>query len=105
MALVGRPFASYPCLGVYPERFDRLRGSVGLLVEISSFGLPRPGLGKRETTRVRWRFGSCAHRVVVVDRAVVVGHSQATSRLIRSRSIEKDVSHQCWARLIYIKWK
>ena len=56
-------------------------------------------------TRVRWRFGSCAHRVVVVDRAVVVGHGQATSHLIRSRSIEQGASHQLRVRLICIKWR
>ena len=44
-------------------------------------------------TRVRWRFDSCAHHVVVVDRAVVVGHGQATSRPIRSRSIEQGTSY------------
>ena len=35
MAYMGRPFASYPCLGVDTERLDRLRGPVGLLAEIS----------------------------------------------------------------------
>ena len=35
MAYMGRPFASYLCLGVYPERFDRLGESVGLSAEIS----------------------------------------------------------------------
>ena len=43
---------------------------------------------------MRWCFGSCARRVVVVDRAVVVGHGQAMSRLIRSRSIEQGASHR-----------
>ena len=90
---------------VYPERFDRLGGSVGLPAEILFFGLLRPGLGRREAARVWWRFGSCAHRVVVVDRAVVVGHGQATSRLIRSRSIEQGASHRFRARLICIKWE
>ena len=36
----------------YPERFDRLRGSVGLPAEISFFGLPRPGLGRQEAACV-----------------------------------------------------
>ena len=77
----------------------------GLLAEILFFGLPRPSLGKQGATRVWWLFGSCARRVVVVDRAVVVGHGQTTSRLIRSRSIEQGVSHRFRACLIYIKWK
>ena len=51
-------------------------------------------------TRVRWRFDSCAHHVVVVDRAVVVGHGQATSRLIRSHSIEQGASHRFRARIV-----
>ena len=58
------------------------------------FGLPRSVLGKQEAARVRWRFGSCARRVVVVDRAVVVGHGQATSLLIRSRSVGQSTSHR-----------
>ena len=37
MAYMGRPFASYLCLGVYPEQFDRLGGTVGLPMEISFF--------------------------------------------------------------------
>ena len=41
-----------------------------------------------------WRFGSYARRVVVVDRAVVVGHGQATSLLIRSHSIGQSTSHR-----------
>ena len=92
MAHVGRPLASYPCLGVYPERFDQLGGSVGLPVEISFLA----SLG------LSWEAGS---RVVVVDCAIVVGHGQATSRLIRSHSIEQGASHRCRARLICIKWK
>ena len=87
---------------VYPERFDRLGGSVGLLVEVSFFGLLRPGLGRREATRVWWRFSSCARRVVVVDRAVVVGHGQATSRLIKSRFTALGTSHRIRARLVCI---
>ena len=39
---------------------------------------------------MRWRFGSCARH------SVVVGHTQATSRLIRSRSIGQGVSHRSW---------
>ena len=74
MAHMGHPFASCLCLCVYLERFDWLGGSLGLPAEISFFGLPRPGLGKRGAAHVRWRFGSYARRVVVVDRAVVVGH-------------------------------
>ena len=42
MAYMGRPFTSYLCPGVYPERFDRLRGPVGLPAEISF--LVSPGL-------------------------------------------------------------
>ena len=69
------------------------------------FGLPRPGLGRWEAARVRWRFGSCAHRVVVVDRVVVVGHDQAMSRLIRSRFAVLGTSHRFRARLVCIKWE
>ena len=94
MAYMGHPFTSYPCLSVYPEQVDRLGGSVGLPVEISFFGLRRTGLGRREAAHVRWHFGSCAHHVVVVDRAVVVGHGQTTSHLIRSYSIEQGASHR-----------
>ena len=35
MARMGCPFASYLCLGIFPERLDWLGGSVGLPVEIS----------------------------------------------------------------------
>ena len=42
MAYMGHPFASYLCLGVDTEQLDRLRGAVGLLVEISF--LVSPGL-------------------------------------------------------------
>ena len=42
MAYMGRPFASYLCLRVDTERFDRLRGPVGLPTEISF--LVSPGL-------------------------------------------------------------
>ena len=35
----------------------------------------RSGLGKRGATRVWWCFGSHARHVVVVGRAVVVGHA------------------------------
>ena len=66
MAYMGHSFASYLCLCVYPERFDRLGGSVGLPAEISFFGIPWPGLGRREAAHVQWRFGSCARRVVVM---------------------------------------
>ena len=68
-------------------------------------GLPRPALGKRGATRMWWCFSSCARRVVVVDHAVVVGHGQATSRPIRSRSIVWGMSHRFRVRLICIKWK
>ena len=54
---------------------------------------------------MRWRFGSCARRVVVVDRAVVVGHGQATSRLIRSRFAALGTSRRFRACLVCIKWK
>ena len=105
MAYMGHPFASYLCLGVYPERFDELGGSVGLSEEISSFGLHRPSLGKQEATHVWWRFDSYARHVVVVGHTVVVGHGQAMSRLIKSRSIKQRASHRFRARLICIKWK
>ena len=42
MAYMGRPFASYLCLGVDTERFDQLRGPVGLPAKISF--LVSPGL-------------------------------------------------------------
>ena len=35
MAYMRRPFTFYLCLGVDTERFDRLRGPVGIPVEIS----------------------------------------------------------------------
>ena len=57
-------------------------------------GFSRPGLGKRGAARVRWCFGFRAQRPVVVGRAVVVGHAQATSRPIRSRSVGQRTSHR-----------
>ena len=48
-----------------------------LSAEDFALGSSRSGLGKQGATRVQWRFGSYARRVVVVDRAVVVGHDQA----------------------------
>ena len=86
----GAPSLPYLSVGVYPY------------CRSGSF---RSSLGKWGAACVRWRFGSCARRVVVVDRAVVVGHGQATSRLIRSCSIEQGASHRFRARLICIKWK
>ena len=57
-------------------------------------GFSRSGLGKQGAARVWWRFGSCARRVVVVGCEVVVGHAQATSRPIRSRSVGQGTSHR-----------
>jgi len=60
---------------------------------------------------MRWRFGSCARRAVVVGCVVVVGHAQATSHPIRSRSIGQGTSHRSGrvssvrVRLICIKWE
>ena len=42
MAYMGCPFASYLCLGVDTERFDRLRGPVGLPAEILFLVSPGP---------------------------------------------------------------
>ena len=39
MAYMGRPFAPYLSLGVYLERFDRLRGPNGLSRRRSRFGV------------------------------------------------------------------
>ena len=48
MAYMGRPFAPYLSLGVYLERFDRLRGSDGISrAEIPFLGFSSSGLGKR----------------------------------------------------------
>ena len=81
MAYMGCPFASYLCLGVDTERFDRLRGPVGLPAEISF--LVSPGLS--------WGSGeppACGDALVFTPgRAIVVGHTQATSRLTRRRSV------------------
>ena len=52
MAHMGRPFTSYLCLGVDTERFDRLRGPVGLLTEISSLVSPGLSWGSGVTTQV-----------------------------------------------------
>ena len=48
MARIGRPFASYLCLRVYPERLDQLGGSVGLPAEISFLVSPSPAWGSGE---------------------------------------------------------
>ena len=81
MAYMGRPFTSYLCLGVDTERFDRLRGPVGIPVEISflvSLGLS-------------WGSGeppACGDASVFAPgRAIVVGHTQATFCLARRRSV------------------
>ena len=57
-------------------------------------GFSRSSLGKGGAARVRWRFGSCARCAIVVGRAVVVGHAQAMSCLIKSHSIEQGTSHR-----------
>jgi hypothetical protein len=72
MAYMGRPFASYMCLSVYPERFDRLRGSVGLPVEIS-FLVSLPARGDAS--------------VFVPGCAIVVGHTPAMLRFTKGRSV------------------
>ena len=49
MAYMGRPFAPYLSLGVYPERFDRLRGADGLSWRRSHFwGFPSLAWGSGE---------------------------------------------------------
>ena len=81
MACMGRPFASYLCLGADTERLDRLRGPVGLPTEISF--LVSPGLS--------WGSGeppACGDALVFVPgRAIVVGHTQAMFRLTRRCSV------------------
>ena len=81
MAYMGRPFASYLCLGVYIEQFDRLRGLVGLPVEI----LFLVSLG------LAWGSGeppACGDASVFAPgRAIVVGHTQATSHLTKRRFV------------------
>ena len=64
-------------------------------------GFSKSSLGKRGAARVRWRFGSCARR------AIVVGHTQATSHLIRCRSIGQGMSHRSGhdpSYPIHIEW-
>ena len=69
MAYMGRPFASYLCLGVYPERFDRLRGSVGLPAEISFLVSPGLSWGSGESS-------ACGDASVFTPgRAIVVSHT------------------------------
>ena len=112
MACMGHPFASYLSLGVFILS-DSINLGVrwSLPTEILFLGFSRSGLGKRKAARVRWRFGSCARCAVVVGRAVVVGHAQATSHPIRSRSIGQGTSHRSGrvlsvrVRLICIKWE
>ena len=89
----------------FSEPFDRLRKADGLSWWRSRFGFFKSRLGMRRAAYVWWRFGSYARHVVVVDHAVVVGHGQATSHPIRSRSIEQGASHRFRARLICIKWE
>ena len=52
MAYMGRPFASYLCLGVDTERFDQLRGPVGLPAEISFLVSPGLSWGSRGAARM-----------------------------------------------------
>ena len=51
-------------------------------------GFSKSRLGTWGAACVRWCFGSCARR------AVVVGHTQATSRLTRHHSIGQCASHR-----------
>ena len=81
MAYMGRPFASYLCLGADTERLDRLRGPVGLSAEISflvSLALP-------------WGSGeppACGDASVFAPgHAIVVGNTQAMFCLARRRFV------------------
>ena len=65
-------------------------------------GFSMSRLGMRGAACVRWHFGSYARR------AVVVGHTQATSYLIRCRSVGQGVSHRSGSVPSYpvcIKWE
>ena len=81
MAYMGHPFTSYLCLRVDTERFNRLRGPVGLPAE--TLFLVSPGLS--------WGSGeppACGDASVFAPgRAIVVGHTQATFRLARRRFV------------------
>jgi len=75
MAYMGHPFASYLCLGVDTERLDRLRGPVGLPVEISFLVSPGPSWGSGE---LHVRGDALAF---TPGCAIVVGHTPTTLRL------------------------
>ena len=101
MAYMGRPFACYLCLGVDTERFDRLRGPVGLPAEISFLVYPGLSWGSGEPPEC----GDAS--VFMPGRAIVVGHTQATFRLTRRRSVSQRASH--WSGCvpsfpIHIEW-
>ena len=95
IANTGRPSASLPVSRSLPWVNRSTQGVRRFLpAEISLLGLSRSGLGRRGVICVRWRFGFCARRVVVVDRAVVVGHVPVTSHLIRSCFIMLGMSRR-----------
>ena len=93
MAYMGVPLLLTYLLVCFSEPFDRLRKPDGLSWWRSRFWVfSRSILGKWRAAHVRWRFGFRARHTDVVDHAVVVGHGQATSRLIRSHFIVLGMS-------------
>ena len=88
MAYMGRPFALYLSLGVILSHSIDLESPMVSPGGDPVLGFSKSCLGMRRAACVRWRFGSCARR------AVVVAHAQATSRLIRSCSIGHRTSHR-----------
>ena len=89
MAYMGHPFAPYLSLGVFLSRSINLGSPM-----VSPGGDP-----------VVWVFSSPAWEggepparggalFLMPDRAVMVGHTQATSRLTRRRSVGQGASHQ-----------
>ena len=98
----GASLCSLPVSWCLPEPSDRLRKPDGLSwVEIPWLGLSKSYLRRRRPACAWWCFGSCARR------AVVVGHTQAMSRLTRRRSIGQGASHRSGRILSYpirIEW-
>ena len=103
MAYMGRPFAPYLSLDVFLSHSIDFRKRDGLSWRRSHcLGFSKSRLGMRRASCMQWRFGSCTRR------AVVVGHTQAMSRLTRHSSVGQGVSH--WSGRvpsypICIKWE
>ena len=87
MACMGCPFAPYLSLGVILSRSIDLGSPMVSPGGDPVLGFSMSRLGMRRAACVQWRFGSYARLAVVVGRAVVVGHAQATSHPIRSQSV------------------